>query len=127
MGVPITELTEPVIPGHLGQVVGFTCSDRHRSQWSRSSLRHESEKNNAEKPTNENAPGLALFHQPSLYIDRLKAIHQMESSCPQLGETADTMDQIHLLPLREQQKGAKATATTWQAGGHGQRTLQDFL
>ena len=44
MGIPATELTEPAISGHLGQVVGFTSSDRHRSQWSHSSLRHENEK-----------------------------------------------------------------------------------
>ena len=56
-----------------------------------------------------------------------KLLQQTKASCPQLREPADTMDQIHLLPPREQQKGAKATAATWQAGGHGQRTSQDFL
>ena len=39
-----------------------------------------------------------------------KPLHQTKISCPRLGEIADTMDQIHLLPPREQQKGAKATA-----------------
>ena len=56
-----------------------------------------------------------------------KPLHQTKTGCPRLGETADTMDQIHLLQLREKQKGAKATTATWQAGGHGQRTSQDFL
>ena len=37
------------------------------------------------------------------------------------------MDQIHLLPPRDQQKGAKAMAATWQAGGYGQRTSQRIL
>ena len=56
-----------------------------------------------------------------------KPLQQTKASCPQLGEIADTMDQIHSLPQREQQKGAKAMAATWQAGGHGQGTSQDFL
>ena len=41
-----------------------------------------------------------------------KPLQQTKGSCPRLGETADTMDQIHLLPQREQQKGAKAMAAT---------------
>ena len=56
MGVPAIELTEPAIPSHLGQVAGFTSSDRHRSQWSHSSLRHENEKQYG-KLKNKNAPG----------------------------------------------------------------------
>ena len=55
-----------------------------------------------------------------------KPLHQTKINCPRLGETADTMDQIHVLPPGKQQKGAKAAAATWQAGGHGQRMSQDF-
>ena len=56
-----------------------------------------------------------------------KPLHQTKINCPRLGETTDIMDQIHFLPLREQLKGAKATAAAWQARGYGQRTSQDFL
>ena len=56
-----------------------------------------------------------------------KPLQQTKARCPQLGETTGTMDQIYLLPLRERQKGAKAAAATWQAGGYGKRTSQDFL
>ena len=124
MGIPAIELTEPAIPGHLGQVAGFTSSDRNGVHLP---LRHENEKtvrqtNNQKTPQGE----LRFINHLPKTIGR-KPLLQTKASCPQLGETADIIDQIRLLPQREQQKGAKATTTTWQAGGHGQRTSQDFL
>ena len=54
-------------------------------------------------------------------------LQQTEGSCLQLGRAVGTMDQIHLPPQGEQQKGAKATTTTSAGGGHGQRTSQNFF
>ena len=54
-------------------------------------------------------------------------LQQTKASCLRLRRAVGTMDQIHLLPLREQQKGAKAAAATRKGGGHGQRTSQDFF
>ena len=53
MGVPAIELTEPAILGHLGQVAGFTSSNRHWSQWSHLPLRHENENKKTVRQTNK--------------------------------------------------------------------------
>ena len=56
-----------------------------------------------------------------------KLLQQTKASCLQLGRAVGTMDQIRLLPLGEQQKGAKTAAATCQGRGHGQRTSQEFF
>ena len=93
----------------------------------RSSLRHENEKIVRQNKQTNMPQGKLYFIIHLLKMIGQKPLQQTKASYPRLGETADTMDQIHLLPPREQQKGAKATAATWQARGHGQRTSQDFL
>ena len=77
MGVPIIELTELAIPGHLGQVVGFTSYDRYRPQWSHSLLRHENEKKmqiNEQERLRANFVSLIF-----LYKNRLQAVTINES------------------------------------------------
>ena len=78
----------------------------------RSSLRHENEIIEWQDKQTQTPQGKLYFIIHLLKTIGRKPLQQTKASCPRLEEIEDTMDEIHLLPQREQQKGSKTMAAT---------------